>query len=114
MMKVLVGELVIRDLLLSFESSPCDRTIFVEQVSSQPFTARAWRADGDRRFIRTGSLSVFELRREMEQRMCQNRPMRGTSKNARITRVPDVAAWFRSDCNEECVTANRQISKCRR
>jgi hypothetical protein len=39
MMKVLVGELVIRDLLLSFESSPCDRTIFVEQVSSQSFTA---------------------------------------------------------------------------
>jgi hypothetical protein len=34
-----LGELVIRDLLLSFVSSPCDQTIFVEQVSSQPFTA---------------------------------------------------------------------------
>ena len=61
MMTVLVGELVIRDLLLSFVSSPCDRTI---------------------------------LRRQAEQRMCQNRPMRGTSKNARITRVSDVTAWF--------------------
>jgi hypothetical protein len=40
MMTVLVGELVIRDLFTSFVvSSPCDRTVFVEQVSSQPFTA---------------------------------------------------------------------------
>jgi hypothetical protein len=40
MMTVLVGELVIRDLPSSFVvSSPCDRTVFVEQVSSQPFTA---------------------------------------------------------------------------
>ena len=59
MMTVLVGEWAIRDLLLSFVSSPCDRTIFVEQVSSQPFTAEHGRADGDRHFIRTGSLSVL-------------------------------------------------------
>jgi hypothetical protein len=40
MMTVLVGELVIRDLPSSFVvSSPCNRTVFVEQVSSQPFTA---------------------------------------------------------------------------
>src|SRR5437660_45247 len=40
MIAVLVEELFIRDLLSSFVvSSPCDRTVFVEQVSSQPFTA---------------------------------------------------------------------------
>src|SRR4029453_3774423 len=77
---------------------------------SRPSMACRWRSP----LHPHGFIERFELHSETEQHMCQNRPMRGTSKNARITRVLDVAAWFRSDCDEECMTANRQISKCRR
>jgi hypothetical protein len=41
--------------------------------------------------------------------MCQNRPLSGKSKNVRNGRVSDVAAWCRTDCDEERVTANRQL-----
>jgi hypothetical protein len=34
-------------------------------------------------------------------------------KNARITSVSYVAAWFRTDCDEEQLTVNRQESTCR-
>jgi hypothetical protein len=34
--------------------------------------------------------------------------MLGTPKNVRIRRVPDVAVWFWTDCDEEHVTAYRQ------
>jgi len=39
--------------------------------------------------------------------------MLGTSKNVRIRSVSDVAVLFRTDCDEERVTAYRQESKCR-
>jgi hypothetical protein len=40
--------------------------------------------------------------------MCRNSLMLGTSKNVRIRRVPDVAVWFWTDCDEEHATAYRQ------
>jgi len=53
------------------------------------------------------------LCRETEQPMCQNRSMAGTSKNVRNRSVSDVAARFRTDCDDERVPAYRQVSKCR-
>jgi hypothetical protein len=43
-------------------------------------------------------------RRKPEQRMCQTMPMFEKSKNVRNRRVLDVAAWPRTDCDQECVT----------
>src|SRR4029077_110822 len=51
--------------------------------------------------------------RELKQPMCPNSLISRTFKNVRIRRVPDVAVWFRTDCDEEHVTANRQMLKCR-
>ena len=45
--------------------------------------------------------------------MCQNRSMSGISKTVRITRISNVAAWFRTDCDDDPLTTNRQMSKCR-
>jgi hypothetical protein len=45
--------------------------------------------------------------------MCQEQTNARNVENARITRVSDVAAWFRTDCDEEQVAANRHVSKCR-
>jgi len=54
----------------------------------------------------------FPYAREPKQPMCRNSSMSGTSKNVRIRRVSDVAAWLRTSCDDEQVTVNRQESKC--
>jgi hypothetical protein len=63
--------------------------------------------------LRTGSLRVSNFTKKPEQRMCQPMPMSEKSKNVRNSRVSDVAAWPRTDCDEECVTTYRHVPKCR-
>ena len=52
--------------------------------------------------------SPIPYAREPKQPMCRNSLMLGTSKNVRIRRVSDVAVWFRTDCDDDRVTAYRQ------
>ena len=45
--------------------------------------------------------------------MCQTMSMFEKSKNMRNRRVSDMAAWPRTDWDEECVTTYRHVPKCR-
>ena len=45
--------------------------------------------------------------------MCQTMSMSEKSKNMRNRRVSDVAAWSRTDWDEECVTTYRHVPKYR-
>src|SRR5262245_211650 len=85
----------------------CCRTTLQSAPASRELRVR-WQLN------RNGFIDASNYTSEPEQRVCQNRAIRGTFRNTRITGVSAAEAWFRIDCDEEFVTANRQIPKCRR
>ena len=57
--------------------------------------------------------SVIAFRIMLQQPICQIRLIFGTSKNVRMRSVLQFAAWFRSGCDDDRLSTDRQVSKCR-